>query len=103
MVRFDKLLAELLQSLKGEGKVLSGPRFIQNVQYVVRIYRIAGRQIDFLSGPPSREPDSESIELAISPPFQAAVNELLTLQMADGRELNFWSMSREYKAYGGLH
>jgi hypothetical protein len=96
-------MAQLIQCLRGNGKVLSGGRTIENVRYVVNIYRTAGIQIEFLSGPPSREPASESIALEISPPVQAASGVLLTLHLDDGSRLNFWAAGGEYTAYGGLH
>lgn len=95
-------MPDLVETVSGQGKVFSGERFVANVRYKVRVYRQAQR-IDLLSGPQISEPPSETTELDISEPIEAAFGEPLTLHLADGRKLDFWFVGSECKLFGGLH
>jgi len=80
--------------------VFSGERFIADVHYDMRVHQIYDETL-LLSGQRTRTPTVQEIGLDISERIEAGFNERLTLQMADGRKIDFWALGGEYKTTGG--
>ena len=95
-------MSDLVKKVSGQGKVFSGERFVANVQYRIRIWPRV-ETVDLLTGPPMIEPPSEDTELDITEPIAAAVGELLTLHLEDGRKLDFWIVATKCEPFGGVH
>jgi hypothetical protein len=97
-------MSSLIERLKGEGRVLSGQRFVADVRYDIRVYQDY-EEVQLLEGPITRTPTSRSVQLNISPAIGAGFGERLTLHMSDGRKLDFFlaSSGGDCMATGGFY